>query len=216
MSLYHISLPCTDLKASEEFYATVLEPLGYKTYLQTRNKTFFRPRWSFHPEISLRCDRSYGPIGGTRITIHASSRLQVDRFYVLGLAKSNNIQSGEVNDYRHAYTASIVDFDGNVIEAIHLKSRVPKVITPSPMTPAAIFGALYLTVVSSIFSALGGWYYFIFNTIGILMIADLVYVELDPERSTQRLEDSGLLSLEKRDKRSRARLAYKDMDQTLG
>lgn len=85
MSLYHISLPCTNLKASEEFYATVLQPLGYKSYLRTRNKTFFRPSWSFHPELSLRRDRSCGPIGGTRITIHASSRSQVDRFYVLGL-----------------------------------------------------------------------------------------------------------------------------------
>ncbi|THV50312.1 hypothetical protein BGAL_0156g00200 [Botrytis galanthina] len=171
MSLYHISLPCTNLKASEEFYATVLQPLGYKSYLRTRNKTFFRPSWSFHPELSLRRDRSCGPIG-----------------------------------------ASIVDFDGNVIEAIYLKSWGPKVITPFPMTPAAIFGALYLTVASSIFRVLGGWYYLIFNTIGILMIADLVYVQLDSERSTQRLEDSGLLSLEKRDKASRARLASKDVD----
>ncbi|TGO53182.1 hypothetical protein BCON_0128g00090 [Botryotinia convoluta] len=212
MSLYHISLPCTNLKASEEFYASVLEPLGYKTYLQTRNKTFFRPSWSFHPELSLRRDRSCGPIGGTRITIHASSRSQVDKFYVLGLAKSNNIQSGEINDYPHAYTASIIEFDGNVIEAIYLKSWVPKVIIPFPMTPAAICGALYLTVASSIFRVLGGWYYFIFNTIGILMIADIVYMQLDSERLTQILEDSGLLSLEKRDKTSRARLASRDVD----
>ncbi|KAF7892405.1 uncharacterized protein EAF01_010485 [Botrytis porri] len=212
MSLYHISLPCTNLKASEEFYATVLKPLGYKTYLQTRNKTFFRPSWSFHPELSLRRDRSYGPIGGTRITIHTSSRSQVDKFYVLGLAKSNNIQSGEINDYPNAYTASIVDFDSNVIEAIYLKSWVTKVIIPFPMTPAAICGAPYLVVASSIFKGLGEWYYFIFNTIWILIVAGLIYVQLDSERSTQRLEDSGQLSLEKRDKTSRARLASRDVD----
>ncbi|TGO66097.1 hypothetical protein BOTNAR_0068g00080 [Botryotinia narcissicola] len=189
-----------------------MKPLGYKTYLQTRNKTFFRPSWSFHPELSLRRDRSCGPIGGIRITIHATSRSQVDKFYVLGLAKSNNIQSGEINDYPHAYTASIVDFDGNVIEAIYLRSWGPKIITLFPMTPTAIFCALYLTVASSIFRVFEGWYYFIFNTTGILMIADLVYVQLDSETSAQRLQNSGLLSLEKRDKASRARLASRDVD----
>ncbi|TEY78288.1 hypothetical protein BOTCAL_0050g00190 [Botryotinia calthae] len=108
MSLYHISLPCTDLRASGEFYTAILKPLGYKTYLQTRDKIFFRPSLSFQSELSLRRDRSCGPIGGTRITIYVSSRSQVDKFMFS--------------------VSSIVDFDGNVIEAIYLKLWVLKII----------------------------------------------------------------------------------------
>lgn len=55
-----------------------------------------------------------------------------------------------------------------------------------------------------------------FNAALILTIADLVYTEMDSGSSKKRLEGSGLLDLERRDKNSRSRLAHRDMDETLG
>ncbi|KAF7874324.1 hypothetical protein EAF04_002996 [Stromatinia cepivora] len=206
MTFCHISVPCTDLNASEEFYATILKPLGYKIYVRTRTKIFFRGRWSLHPEFSLRYEKSAEPIGGVRITIYASSKAQVDKFYVLGLTKSNNINSGATGDYSSAYTASIVDFDGNVIEAIYLKSYFPKFIIPVSITPPALVGAIYLTTLFFVVRKLGGIYLLIFDAISVLLIADFIYLEVGPERSVKRLEDHGLLDFGTRDYQSKSRL----------
>lgn len=206
MTIAHISIPCIDLNVSEDFYSTILKPLGYKVYVKTCSKIFFRGRWSSNPEFSLRCEKSAEPIGGVRITIYASSKSQVDNFYVLGLTKANNIASGATADYTSAYTASIVDFDGNVTEAIYLKSYIPKFIIPARITPSALFCALYLITLFYIARELGGIYFYIFGALSFFLMADIILLELDQEGSVKRLEDYGLLDIGTRDYLSKSRL----------
>ncbi|KAJ8059520.1 hypothetical protein OCU04_011178 [Sclerotinia nivalis] len=98
---------------------------------------------------------------------------QVNKFYVLGLTKSNNIDNGATGYYSSAYTASIVDFDGNVIEAIYLKSYFPKFIIPVPITPPTLVGAIYLTTLFFVVRKLGGIYFFIFDALSVFLVADL-------------------------------------------
>ncbi|CAD6440429.1 085ae425-598b-4a8a-b166-f9c002942808-CDS [Sclerotinia trifoliorum] len=206
MTIAHISIPCTDLNVSEEFYATILKPLGYKIYVKTGTKIFFRGRWSLDSEFSLRYEKSAEPIGGVRVTIYASSKAQVNKFYVLGLTKANNIASGATNDYPSAYTASIVDFDGNVIEAIYFKSYIPKFIIPARVTPQALFCAIYFITLFFVSRELGGIYCYIFDALSFFLVADIIYLGLDPEGSVRRLEDYGLLDIGTRDYLSKSRL----------
>ncbi|RAL61333.1 hypothetical protein DID88_009469 [Monilinia fructigena] len=71
--------------------------------------------------LSLRREQPGGLTGGVRITFYASSKARVDKFYILGLTKSNTIQRGITGNYPNAYTASITDPDENIIEAIYMK-----------------------------------------------------------------------------------------------
>ncbi|KAA8564852.1 hypothetical protein EYC84_010623 [Monilinia fructicola] len=147
MSICQISIPCTDIEASEELYVAMLKPLRYKISIKTRDTVFFSGRFQFRPELCLRQEQSGGLTGGVRITIYASSKARVNKFYILGLSKSNTIQRGTTDDYPNAYRASITDPDGNIIEAIYLKSWWSQIIHfPIPITGQMVIGVIYLQI----------------------------------------------------------------------
>lgn len=85
MSICHVSVPCTDLNASEDLYSAILKPIGYKVYVKTPREVFYRGNVQLQPDLSLRYEKTDKPIGGVRITLFASSMTNVTKFYINGM-----------------------------------------------------------------------------------------------------------------------------------
>ena len=96
MGLSHISLPTgqKSYKAMRDFYAEVLAPIGYKTFMEEEGKFYSMAPKHGAPDFWLHCsgtefDRFDGDIenrrGATHLAFDASSMKQVDEWHKLAL-----------------------------------------------------------------------------------------------------------------------------------
>ncbi|MFT8391301.1 MAG: VOC family protein [Sporolactobacillus sp.] len=115
----HMTVPVSDLTRSADFYANVLQPLGYHWQL-TSSQTV-----SFSDDISSDPGGDFWLIAGIPVRGHfafqANNHEQVHAFFEQGL-KNGGLSNGEPG-YRshyhpHYYAAYVLDPDGYNIEAV--------------------------------------------------------------------------------------------------
>ena len=122
----HISLRCSDARASRRFYEKALRPLGY--------------------EVDKEYDDAFGFIQGgrhdfwvtggkvgtpTHLAFHAQDTSAVDAFYraALGAGGKDNGAPGIREDY--GYAAFVLDPDRHNIEAVIWSEELPKKRKPA-------------------------------------------------------------------------------------
>ncbi len=111
----HVSLRCSDSKASRKFYERVLTPLGYVCDMKYGDSFGFKDEAGRHDFWV-----TPGTVGTpTHLAFHAPSRKAVDEFHAAALKAGgkDNGKPGPREGYA-AYAAFVIDPDGNNIEAV--------------------------------------------------------------------------------------------------
>jgi catechol 2,3-dioxygenase-like lactoylglutathione lyase family enzyme len=113
--LEHVSLRCSDSKASRKFYERVLKPLGYVCDMNYGDSFGFKDDAGRHDFWV-----TPGSVGTpTHLAFHARSKSAIDAFHAAALkagAKDNG-EPGPREGYA-AYAAFVIDRDGNNVEAV--------------------------------------------------------------------------------------------------
>jgi catechol 2,3-dioxygenase-like lactoylglutathione lyase family enzyme len=111
----HVSLRCSDSKASRRFYERVLKPLGYVCDMKYGDSFGFKDEAGRHDFwVTL------GEVGTpTHLAFHGGSRKAIDDFHAAALKAGgkDNGQPGPREGYA-AYAAFVIDRDGNNVEAV--------------------------------------------------------------------------------------------------
>jgi catechol 2,3-dioxygenase-like lactoylglutathione lyase family enzyme len=111
----HVSLRCSDSKASRRFYERVLKPLGYVCDMEYGDSFGFKDDAGRHDFWV-----SPGKVGTpTHLAFHARSRKSIDEFYAAAVKAGgkDNGEPGPREGYA-AYAAFVIDRDGNNVEAV--------------------------------------------------------------------------------------------------
>jgi catechol 2,3-dioxygenase-like lactoylglutathione lyase family enzyme len=113
--LEHVSLRCSDSKASQRFYERALKPLGYVCDMKHRESFGFKDAAGRH-DFWVTPGRVGTP---THLAFHAPSRRAIDGFYAAAL-KAGGKDNGEPGPRKGyaAYAAFVIDRDGNNIEVV--------------------------------------------------------------------------------------------------
>jgi catechol 2,3-dioxygenase-like lactoylglutathione lyase family enzyme len=111
----HVSLRCSDAKASRRFYARALEPLGYDCDLEYGDSFGFRDDAGRH-DFWVTAGKVGTP---THLAFHARTRKAIDAFHAAALKAGgqDNGAPGPRDGYA-AYAAFVFDPDGNNVEAV--------------------------------------------------------------------------------------------------
>jgi catechol 2,3-dioxygenase-like lactoylglutathione lyase family enzyme len=113
--LEHVSLRCSDSKASRRFYERVLKPLGYVCDMKYGDSFGFKDDAGRH-DFWVTPGKTGTP---THLAFLAPSRKAIDAFHAAALkagAKDNG-EPGPREGYA-AYAAFVFDRDGNNVEAV--------------------------------------------------------------------------------------------------
>jgi catechol 2,3-dioxygenase-like lactoylglutathione lyase family enzyme len=113
--LEHVSLRCSDSKASLKFYERVLKPLGYVCDMKYGDSFGFKDDAGRHDFWV-----TPGEVGTpTHLAFHAASRSAIDAFHAAALKAGgkDNGKPGPREAYA-AYAAFVIDRDGNNVEAV--------------------------------------------------------------------------------------------------
>jgi catechol 2,3-dioxygenase-like lactoylglutathione lyase family enzyme len=111
----HVSLRCSDSKASRKFYERVLKPLGYVCDMKYGDSFGFKDDAGRHDFWV-----TPGEVGTpTHVAFHAASRRAIDAFHAAALEAGgkDNGEPGPRAGYA-AYAAFVLDPDGNNVEAV--------------------------------------------------------------------------------------------------
>jgi catechol 2,3-dioxygenase-like lactoylglutathione lyase family enzyme len=126
----HVQLYVADLKRARDFYAPVLETLGYTLEIDT-DEAFGRD------ELYVSPAKGGTPKAVVHLAFQADSPEAVQRFHRVALASGGRDNGAPgIRDYHPGYYAAFVyDPDGNNIEAIHhgpaTRSAASVVIKPT-------------------------------------------------------------------------------------
>jgi catechol 2,3-dioxygenase-like lactoylglutathione lyase family enzyme len=109
----HVSLRCSDPRASRKFYEKALTPLGYKLdrdygdafgFVQGGRHDFWVTK---------------GKIGTpTHVAFHADGKSAVDRFYRAAIAAGAKDNGAPGMRKEYGYAAFVLDRDGHNVEAV--------------------------------------------------------------------------------------------------
>ncbi len=113
--LEHVSLRCSDSKASRRFYERALKPLGYECDMKYGDSFGFKDGAGRHDFWV-----TSGKVGTpTHLAFHARSRKSIDEFHAAALdaGGKDNGEPGPRAGYA-AYAAFVIDPDGNNVEAV--------------------------------------------------------------------------------------------------
>ena len=113
--LEHVSLRCSDAKASRRFYERALKPLGYVCDLKYGDSFGFKDDAGRHDFWV-----TPGEVGApTHLAFHARSRKDIEGFHAAALKAGgkDNGEPGPREGYA-AYAAFVLDRDGNNVEAV--------------------------------------------------------------------------------------------------
>jgi catechol 2,3-dioxygenase-like lactoylglutathione lyase family enzyme len=113
--LEHVSLRCSDSKATRRFYERVLKPLGYVCDMKYGDSFGFKDDAGRHDFWV-----TPGEVGTpTHLAFHAPSRKAIDEFHAAALKAGgkDNGEPGPREGYA-AYAAFVIDRDGNNVEAV--------------------------------------------------------------------------------------------------
>jgi len=125
-AIYHVSLGVSDIDAARRFYATLLQPLGYKLLHEVEeNGRIISLGWGLHYcELWTNLPvngKAPNPGNGIHLAFHAPNQLAVDRFHEIAVAAGGtcNGRPGYRVDYDPGYYGTfILDPDGNKLEAM--------------------------------------------------------------------------------------------------
>ena len=111
----HVSLRCSDSKASRKFYERALKPLGYVCDMKYGDSFGFKDEAGRH-DFWVTAGEAGTP---THLAFHAGSRAAIDRFHAAALKAGgkDNGAPGPRAGYA-AYAAFAFDPDGNNVEAV--------------------------------------------------------------------------------------------------
>ncbi len=113
--LEHVSLRCSDSKASRRFYERVLKPLGYVCDMKYGDSCGFKDEAGRH-DFWVTSGETGTP---THLAFHASSTKAIEGFHAAALKAGgkDNGEPGPREGYA-AYAAFVIDPDGNNVEAV--------------------------------------------------------------------------------------------------
>ncbi|KAL9037721.1 MAG: hypothetical protein Q9214_005572 [Letrouitia sp. 1 TL-2023] len=118
MPVSHVGLTVSHLPTSCSFFLTALSPLGYRYIGQEGNQIGFGVE---KPEFFISQETTSNKATAAHVAFTASSRSAVDHFFIAALKAGGRIH-GEpaIRDQETGYySAAVVDFDDNSIEAMH-------------------------------------------------------------------------------------------------
>ena len=111
----HVSVRCSDSKASRTFYERALKPLGYVCDMEYGDAFGFKDEAGRHDFWV-----TPGQVGTpTHLAFHAPSRQAVEAFHdaAMRAGGKDNGEPGPRDGYA-AYAAFVIDRDGNNVEAV--------------------------------------------------------------------------------------------------
>ncbi len=113
--LEHVSLRCSDAKASRRFYERSLAPLGYVCDMQYADAFGFKDEAGRHDFWVTR-----GEVGTpTHLAFLARSPEAIDEFHAAALKAGGKDNGGPgPREGYAAYAAFVIDRDGNNVEAV--------------------------------------------------------------------------------------------------
>jgi catechol 2,3-dioxygenase-like lactoylglutathione lyase family enzyme len=117
----HVSIAVSDLAASAEFYAQVLEPLGLARLVERPATVGFGRNY---PEFWLNARPGMAPVGpspGAHVALRAPSETAVAEFHARALAcggRSDGAPGPRQAAMTTYFGAFILDRDGNKVEAL--------------------------------------------------------------------------------------------------
>jgi predicted lactoylglutathione lyase len=120
MQIDHLTVPVRDYEVGKRFYAEVLEPLGYRIVLDWPDKR--RAYLGIHDRPSSLWVIESAFAGALEVSLSFPDRGSVMAFHNAAVAAGGrSIAEPGIREERNRdyYAASIADFDGNTIEAVH-------------------------------------------------------------------------------------------------
>ncbi|KAI1939350.1 hypothetical protein LOZ66_002662 [Ophidiomyces ophidiicola] len=125
MPVSHLTLTVSNLPQSTSFFLSCLQPLGYRFIGRHENSIGFGAEPGQPADFWIAEERPGVPAGAAHIAFPAPSHDAVGAFFIAALKAGGKIH-GEpcLRDADQGYySAAVIDFDGNSIEAVH-RTRV--------------------------------------------------------------------------------------------
>ncbi|KAF3479857.1 uncharacterized protein GIQ15_06833 [Arthroderma uncinatum] len=147
MPVSHLTLTVSNLPASTSFFLSCLQPLGYCFMGRHENNVGFGTEPGKPADFWIAEERPGVPAGAAHIAFPAPSRDAVSAFFIAALKAGGKIH-GEpcVRDSeRNYFSAAVIDFDGNSIEAVH-RNDAPSV---APSRRGSVVNEKVLSVVEN-------------------------------------------------------------------
>ncbi|OAL69198.1 hypothetical protein A7D00_6660 [Trichophyton violaceum] len=147
MPVSHLTLTVSNLPTSTSFFLSCLQPLGYCFMGRHENSVGFGTEPGKPADFWIAEERPGVPVGAAHIAFPAPSRDAVSAFFIAALKAGGKIH-GEpcVRDAeRNYFSAAVIDFDGNSIEAVH-RNDAPSV---APSRKGSVVNDKALTVVDN-------------------------------------------------------------------
>ncbi|KAI1906248.1 hypothetical protein LOZ12_005842 [Ophidiomyces ophidiicola] len=121
MPVSHLTLTVSNLPQSTSFFLSCLQPLGYRFIGRHENSIGFGAEPGQPADFWIAEERPGVPAGAAHIAFPAPSHDAVGAFFIAALKAGGKIH-GEpcLRDADQGYySAAVIDFDGNSIEAVH-------------------------------------------------------------------------------------------------
>ncbi len=116
----HVSLRCSDSKASRRFYERALKPLGYVCDMEYGDSFGFKDEAGRHDFWVTPGDAGTP----THVAFHARSRKGIQGFHAAALEAGGKDNGGPgPREGYAAYAAFVIDPDGNNVEAVIWKGE---------------------------------------------------------------------------------------------
>ncbi|KAH8703955.1 hypothetical protein BGW36DRAFT_423492 [Talaromyces proteolyticus] len=121
MPLSHLTLTVSHLPTSTSFFLACLQPLGYQYIGRHDEFIGFGSKADEPADFWLSQERPGTPAGAVHIAFPAPSKEAVNAFFVNALKAGGKIHGEpKTRDHESGYfSAAIIDFDGNSIEAVY-------------------------------------------------------------------------------------------------
>jgi hypothetical protein len=121
-----ITLTVSHLPSSTSFFLSALQPLGYIFRGRQEQTIGFGPSIPANtpPDFWITQEIPGVPAGAAHVAFPASSRTEVQDFFVKALKAGGKIHGEPAQrDASGYYSAAVIDFDGNSIEAVYRPAR---------------------------------------------------------------------------------------------
>ncbi|PGG97200.1 hypothetical protein GX51_07455 [Blastomyces parvus] len=121
MPVSHLTLTVSHLPTSTSFFLSCLQPLGYRFIGRHDNNVGFGSVPGEPADFWIAEERPGIPAGAAHIAFPAPSRDAVSQFFIAALKAGAKIHGEPTlrDAEQNYYSAAVIDFDGNSIEAVH-------------------------------------------------------------------------------------------------
>ncbi|OAX78284.1 hypothetical protein ACJ72_07411 [Emergomyces africanus] len=121
MPLSHLTLTVSHLPTSTSFFLSCLQPLGYRFIGRHDNNVGFGSVPGEPADFWIAEERPGVPAGAAHVAFPAPSRDAVSQFFIAALKAGAKIHGEPTlrDAEQNYYSAAVIDFDGNSIEAVH-------------------------------------------------------------------------------------------------